>query len=408
LVLGAALLGAMIAAGLFVARRVPSSPPAAETRPPEIAQEVAPTPGTAAPEKTIPAPPPAPTPVQAEAPSVAAPPEEQPPVFLAAPPIPFQHQLSPGLWGEYFDVGEDLATFPDPSSFERPVMRRIDVDIDFARALRSFAKAEFTVSFYVRWTGRIRIQEKGTVRFSTLSDDGSRVYIDGRQVVDNGGLHVMLEARGDVELAPGDHDLRVEFFQNFQYAGCKFSWERAGGPKEIVPESLLFHPSPQRDGELVPGLVGEYFESGHGLSDFPDPSQWSRPALTRVDRRIDFGSTPGAFAGVEFRERFYARWLGRISIPKRGIYRFFTESDDGSRLLIDGRLVVDNGGLHEMQEAAGQVALEEGAHDLQLEYFQNKEHAGLRLLWQTDTGAIEVIPREAFSHVDEAPSLHGR
>ncbi len=60
-----------------------------------------------------------------------------------------------------------------------------------------------------------------------------------------------------------------------------------------------------------------------------------------------------------------------IRIPERGVYRFYTFSDDGSQLLIDGQTVVDNNGSHSAAPAKGKVALEAGFHELRVLYFED-------------------------------------
>ncbi len=60
-----------------------------------------------------------------------------------------------------------------------------------------------------------------------------------------------------------------------------------------------------------------------------------------------------------------------IQIPEKGIYRFYTFSDDGSMLYIDGKLVVDNDGGHSARRAEGKIALEKGFHELHLLYFED-------------------------------------
>lgn len=60
-----------------------------------------------------------------------------------------------------------------------------------------------------------------------------------------------------------------------------------------------------------------------------------------------------------------------IKIPETGIYRFYTFSDDGSRLLIDGNLVVDNDGSRSSQRIDGKIALEAGFHELKILYFED-------------------------------------
>lgn len=60
-----------------------------------------------------------------------------------------------------------------------------------------------------------------------------------------------------------------------------------------------------------------------------------------------------------------------VNIPERGVYRFYTFSDDGSVLYIDGKLVVDNDGGHSGRRAEGKIALEKGLHELHLLYFED-------------------------------------
>lgn len=60
-----------------------------------------------------------------------------------------------------------------------------------------------------------------------------------------------------------------------------------------------------------------------------------------------------------------------IRIPEKGVYRFYTFSDDGSMLYIDGKLVVNNDGGHSGRRAEGKIALDEGLHLLQLSYFED-------------------------------------
>ena len=60
-----------------------------------------------------------------------------------------------------------------------------------------------------------------------------------------------------------------------------------------------------------------------------------------------------------------------VNIPEKGVYRFYTFSDDGSRLFIDGKMIVDNNGSHSAAPAKGKVALEAGFHELKVLYFED-------------------------------------
>lgn len=71
-----------------------------------------------------------------------------------------------------------------------------------------------------------------------------------------------------------------------------------------------------------------------------------------------------------------------IKIEKEGIYTFFMGSDDGSKLFINKKLVVDNDGLHGFEFQSGQISLGEGYHPLQLFYFDAGGARKLELEWE--------------------------
>jgi hypothetical protein len=60
-----------------------------------------------------------------------------------------------------------------------------------------------------------------------------------------------------------------------------------------------------------------------------------------------------------------------LKIPKKGVYRFYTYSDDGSKLFIDGKEVVNNDGSHGAKRADGKIALDEGFHEFRVLYFED-------------------------------------
>jgi hypothetical protein len=70
--------------------------------------------------------------------------------------------------------------------------------------------------------------------------------VDGKKVVENGGLHGMEEKNGTIELKAGDHDLKVELFENEGEVGLKVSWRAEGLDKQIIPASALFHKSDEK------------------------------------------------------------------------------------------------------------------------------------------------------------------
>jgi hypothetical protein len=67
--------------------------------------------------------------------------------------------------------------------------------------------------FAIDYNGRFWIQEPGKYNFNLMSDDGSKLYIDGKTVIDNDGVHASVARTGGVTLKTGVHRIRVSYFQ---------------------------------------------------------------------------------------------------------------------------------------------------------------------------------------------------
>src|SRR5262245_1646454 len=154
---------------------------------------------------------------------------------------PAPEEMKPGLLAEFFNIGKAMEEFPVIAPEKKPNLRRIDRKVNFEHTTETFPGTDMSDHFYVRWTGKVRIPRDGKYTFFTESDDGSRLWIDGKVVVDNGGLHAMEEKSGDVELKAGDHDIKLELFENDGEVGCKLSWESTNLTKEILTDAVLSH-----------------------------------------------------------------------------------------------------------------------------------------------------------------------
>jgi hypothetical protein len=83
-----------------------------------------------------------------------------------------------------------------------------------------------------------------------------------------------------------------------------------------------------------------------------------------------------------------------ISIAERGIYRFYTYSDDGSVLYIDGNEVVNNDGGHSARRADGKIALEPGLHRIKVKYFEDYMGQELEIGYSSRTITECAIPAD--------------
>ncbi len=153
----------------------------------------------------------------------------------------FQDELKPCLIGEYFTLEGEVQDFPAIAADRKPAVRRLDKQINWDSSSEKFAGTDLDQHFYVRWTGLIRVPKDAAYTFYLESDDGSRLSVAGKQIVENGGLHAMEEKSGEIELKAGDHEVKVDLFENEGDVGIKLSWEAPGLAKEIVPDSAFFH-----------------------------------------------------------------------------------------------------------------------------------------------------------------------
>ena len=88
--------------------------------------------------------------------------------------------------------------------------------------------------------GYIQIDQPGTYSFYTRSDDGSKLFIDNRAIVDNDGDHGVIEKKGDIELTPGRHLIKVEYFNGSGGFWLDALYKGPGVPKQIIPANRLF------------------------------------------------------------------------------------------------------------------------------------------------------------------------
>ena len=93
--------------------------------------------------------------------------------------------------------------------------------------------------FALRFTGFVQAPRAGKYTFFANSDDGSRIYIRGRMVVNNDGLHGPVEVAGAIELSAGSHPIVVTYFDNGGGDSLKIQWAGPGIKKQAIPAARL-------------------------------------------------------------------------------------------------------------------------------------------------------------------------
>ena len=90
------------------------------------------------------------------------------------------------------------------------------------------------------------------------------------------------------------------------------------------------------------------------------------------------------------------RYSGQIDIVTSDTYTFYVSSNDGTQLLIDGNLVVDNNGRHAAREEQGTVSLSVGKHSIELRYFQAGGTEALDVFWSKGSATRTRIADDLF------------
>jgi alpha-D-xyloside xylohydrolase len=142
---------------------------------------------------------------------------------------------------------------------------------------------------------------------------------------------------------------------------------RSGDVGEKIPSKVFAAP----DGTSGV-LLGEYFAD----------KELSHRAATRNDSAIDFDWGQAAPLPEVPPDLFSVRWTGRLRAPETGEYDLSTVADDGVRLWVDGKLLIDDWTQHAPEYHTGRIALEAGKqYDFRLEYYDEIMGASVKLRW---------------------------
>ena len=185
---------------------------------------------------------------------------------------------------KYFYFSAKVAdSTPDPGTVRFATR---DDDQYFYPAVSYASDASGSKTYSMRWSGSVSPKYSETYTFTTVSDDGVRLRVDGRTLVDNWTDHGPTENAGAIALVAGHkYDIVMEYYNSGGGGTARLFWQSPSQTREIVPSAAL---SPASG--TGPGLTGEYF-SGIDLS---------AAKTTRTDPDIDFVFADGAFPDPAF------------------------------------------------------------------------------------------------------------
>ena len=136
------------------------------------------------------------------------------------------------------------------------------------------------------------------------------------------------------------------------------------------------------------GLKGQYYQ-GTDLAEL---------VLTRTDPQIDFDWGEGGPDPTVGDNNFSVRWTGEVEAPYTETYTFYTNSDDGVRLWVDGQLLIDNWTDHANTLDRGTIDLIAGVtYNIVMEYYEAGSGAVAELRWSSPHTPKQFIPQAALS-----------
>jgi len=224
-----------------------------------------------------------------------------------------------------------------------PAITRCDPAINFDWGMGGPFGASPVDNFSADWHSA-RYFAAGTSTVSAASDDGTQVWVDGKLVVDNNGSHPVITKPGAVTFpVAGFHDVFVRYYEATGQAVAKVT-------------------TPSPSGCASGQARGHYFAN----------QTWSgTPAISRCDAAINFKWGYGGPFGSGPQGHFSIEWH-YPRLFRTGTSTVGSTSDDGMRVWIDGRLVVDNNGDHAATTKTRTVTFAvAGYHNVLVRYYEN-------------------------------------
>lgn len=284
---------------------------------------------------------------------------------------PPQDGLGTGLKGEYYS-NSDLTGLK---------FTRIDANVNFNWGENAPHDSIGADNFSVRWTGTVKPQYSESYTFYLNADDGVRLWIDGKLIIDKWKAQASELTSSPISLSSGqNYDIRIEYFENTVGAAAILKWSSTSQVKQTVPTNVLYPPQEVQG----MGLVGEYYNN----------TDLSSLQLSRSDPNVNFNWGANSPDPNMESDTFSVRWRGTIKAKYSENYTFYVNADDGVRLWIDGQLILNQWQDQSAQIESSKINLIAGnQYNIQLEYFENLGGAAINLLWESPSQIKEVVPQ---------------
>jgi hypothetical protein len=231
-----------------------------------------------------------------------------------------------------------------------PKITRVDSSINFNWGYGSPDSSIPVDHFSARWT-RTATFSQGTYQFTVTGDDGVRLFIDNKIVIDQWRVQAPTTYVTIQTLSQGIHQIKLEYYENAGGAVAKLSYQQVS---------------------IGSSFVGAYY-ANQTLS--------GTPTQMRLDSAVNFDYKTGSPMPTIPVDHFSVRWVQTATFTS-GNYQFTVTSDDGVRLYIDGKLAINRWVNQAPTTNTAKVSLSGGTHQIKMEYYENTGGAVARLSYR--------------------------
>jgi hypothetical protein len=277
--------------------------------------------------------------------------------------------------------------YSNPNLAGAPVAYRSTGLIDFNWGTGSPLAGMPADNFSVRWTAQVSF-EPGTYRFTTVSDDGVRLFVGAKHVITNWTAHTPTTDTVVVSLLGGRYPVALDYFEADGAARISLDWTRLGPPSSAQDVALVAQvaqpptPTPVQPPAALPTWTpADWYGQYWANSDLS-----GSPVTGGLLGVINFDWGSGSPGDELPPDNFSARWTTFVTLEP-GTYRFVVESAGGVSLFFNDRHIIYNWQEHARTINAATVSVAGGRYPVAVEYFEKSGQALIRVGWERLSGA---------------------
>ena len=169
---------------------------------------------------------------------------------------------------------------------------------------------------------------------------------------------------------------------NSTLKGKEFIYYYPSGITSDDEESLTYYPA-KKVNPKKNGVKYTYYEG-----EFKNLEEVKTKGVKKDNRTMSYFIVDEA--PVE--DHYAYEFTSYLNIPETAVYRFFINSDDGAKLYIDGKLLIDNDGSHSAARKGQKIALNKGFHEIKIEYFEDYMGQELKVRMLSRNMPEQLIP----------------